>query len=107
MDSKQEYRYFMIPCRKIRRMTNNDVFKKLPNYRECGNQILRNFLNGLVIYLRGTKENPKRPGDVLSQKKSISKKGASNTGKPSFRQLQQKKAEPGLSSVKYKNKKRS
>lgn len=24
-----------------------------PNYRECGDQILRNFLNGLVIYKRG------------------------------------------------------
>jgi len=24
-----------------------------PNYRECGDQILRNFLNGLIIHLRG------------------------------------------------------
>jgi uncharacterized protein YehS (DUF1456 family) len=24
-----------------------------PNYRECGDQILRNFLNGLVIFKRG------------------------------------------------------
>lgn len=24
-----------------------------PNYKECGDQILRNFLNGLVIHLRG------------------------------------------------------
>jgi len=24
-----------------------------PNYKECGDQILRNFLNGLVIYKRG------------------------------------------------------
>ena len=24
-----------------------------PNYMECGDQILRNFLNGLVIHLRG------------------------------------------------------
>ena len=24
-----------------------------PKYRECGDQILRNFLNGLVIHLRG------------------------------------------------------
>ncbi len=28
------------------------------NYMECGDQLLRNFLNGLVIYLRGTKEDP-------------------------------------------------
>ncbi len=27
-----------------------------PNYRECGDQILRNFLNGLVIYMRGRRE---------------------------------------------------
>jgi uncharacterized protein YehS (DUF1456 family) len=24
-----------------------------PNYKECGDQLLRNFLNGLVIYKRG------------------------------------------------------
>ncbi|MCC6690988.1 MAG: DUF1456 family protein [Bacteroidia bacterium] len=30
-----------------------------PNYRECGDQILRNFLNGLVIYKRGKKEEDK------------------------------------------------
>ncbi len=24
-----------------------------PKYKECGDQILRNFLNGLVIHLRG------------------------------------------------------
>lgn len=28
------------------------------NYVLCGDQILRNFLNGLIIYKRGTKENP-------------------------------------------------
>jgi uncharacterized protein YehS (DUF1456 family) len=28
---------------------------------ECGDQVLRNFLNALVIHLRGTKENPKKP----------------------------------------------
>jgi len=37
-----------------------------PKYMECQDQILRNFLNGLVIYLRGTKENPKNPREVLS-----------------------------------------
>ncbi|MCX2720483.1 DUF1456 family protein [Lentiprolixibacter aurantiacus] len=36
-----------------------------PKYMECGDQVLRNFLNGLVLHLRGTKENPKYPGDVL------------------------------------------
>jgi uncharacterized protein YehS (DUF1456 family) len=27
-----------------------------PKYKECGDQILRNFLNGLIIHMRGTKE---------------------------------------------------
>jgi hypothetical protein len=37
---------------------------------ECGDQVLRNFLNGLVIHLRGTKENPKNPKDVLAKHKA-------------------------------------
>ena len=37
-----------------------------PNYMECGDQVLRNFLNGLVIHLRGTKENPKNAMDVIN-----------------------------------------
>lgn len=44
-----------------------------PNYKECGDQILRNFLNGLVIHLRGTKENPKNPKEVLASKKAAVK----------------------------------
>ena len=28
-------------------------------YKNCGDQFLRNFLNGLVVHMRGTKENPK------------------------------------------------
>lgn len=38
-------------------------------YVDCGDQILRNFLNGLIIHLRGTKENPKNPKTVLEQNK--------------------------------------
>lgn len=38
-----------------------------PNFMECGDQLLRNFLNGLVIHLRGTKEEPKNPKEVLAQ----------------------------------------
>ena len=41
-----------------------------PKYMECGDQILRNFLNGLVIHLRGTKENPKNPTAVLAKHKA-------------------------------------
>lgn len=33
-----------------------------PNYKECGDQVLRNFLNGLVIHLRGPMEQ-KEPKD--------------------------------------------
>lgn len=39
-----------------------------PNYKSCGDQILRNFLNGLVTHLRGSKESPKLPGEVLLEK---------------------------------------
>ena len=38
-----------------------------PNYMECGDQVLRNFLNALVIHLRGTKDNPKNPNEVLAR----------------------------------------
>lgn len=38
-----------------------------PNFMECGDQILRNFLNGLVIHLRGTKENPKNPAEEIAR----------------------------------------
>ncbi|UKM66344.1 DUF1456 family protein [Flavobacteriaceae bacterium GSB9] len=38
-----------------------------PKYMECGDQILRNFLNGLVIHMRGPM--PKK-GENKAQKKS-------------------------------------
>lgn len=41
-----------------------------PNYVECGDQVLRNFLNGLVIHLRGTKENPKNPNEVIDKNRA-------------------------------------
>jgi len=44
-----------------------------PKYVECGDQVLRNFLNGLVIHLRGTKENPKNPMDVIAVHKQEAK----------------------------------
>lgn len=40
-----------------------------PKYVECGDQVLRNFLNGLIIHLRGTKENPKNPNEVIKSHK--------------------------------------
>ncbi|MBL7970442.1 MAG: DUF1456 family protein [Prolixibacteraceae bacterium] len=32
-----------------------------PNYKECGDQLLRNFLNGLVIYMRGPAGEERKP----------------------------------------------
>lgn len=74
-----------------------------PNYMECGDQILRNFLNGLVIHLRGTKENPKNPSEVLSKTK------ASSTPNKKFdiKSRPKKKFQSDISPVKYKNKKKS
>jgi uncharacterized protein YehS (DUF1456 family) len=34
-----------------------------PNYMPCGDQILRNFLNGLIIHLRGPRD-PNKPAHV-------------------------------------------
>ncbi len=36
-----------------------DIFRndEHPNFKKCGDQILRNFLNGLVIYKRGPIED--------------------------------------------------
>jgi uncharacterized protein YehS (DUF1456 family) len=46
---------------KITKGALNDMYRKEdhPNYVEAGDQILRNFLNGLVIYKRGAKEEKK------------------------------------------------
>lgn len=43
---------------KITRSELGDIFRKddHPNFKKCGDQILRNFLNGLVIYKRGPRE---------------------------------------------------
>ncbi len=36
------------------------IFRKEdhPNFKPCGDQLLRNFLNGLIIYKRGPKTRP-------------------------------------------------
>ncbi|WP_338376592.1 DUF1456 family protein [uncultured Flavobacterium sp.] len=46
-----------------------NIFRKEdhPSYMECGDQLLRNFLNALVIKLRGTKENPKNASEELTK----------------------------------------
>lgn len=56
-----------------------------PKYMECGDQILRNFLNGLVIHLRGTKENPKNALDVIkANAKDVTKKVAEEKASKPF-----------------------
>lgn len=39
-----------------------DIFRNEdhPNFKKCGDQILRNFLNGLIIHLRGPREEQPR-----------------------------------------------
>lgn len=32
-----------------------------PNYKECGDQLLRNFLNGLIVYMRGPAGEERKP----------------------------------------------
>jgi uncharacterized protein YehS (DUF1456 family) len=43
----------------------NALFRKEDhtNYVKCGDQVLRNFLNGLVIYKRGPKPAPSQKAD--------------------------------------------
>ncbi|MEJ1223461.1 DUF1456 family protein [Sediminicola sp. 1XM1-17] len=81
-----------------------------PKYVECGDQILRNFLNGLVIHLRGTKENPKIPKEIIYRTKETAtktSKPAQSTTKPSYKSRPKKENIPDISYVKYKNKKKS
>ncbi len=42
-----------------------------PNYQECGDQLLRNFLNGLIIYERGPAVEESK---TLPEKKNEKKK---------------------------------
>lgn len=87
-----------------------------PKFVECGDQVLRNFLNGLVIYLRGTKENPKNPMDIIAihkneaqpkefRKKKIEnrEKNVASTPKKKFVAKKQVKKEPIVEKVQYKN----
>lgn len=78
-----------------------------PKYVECGDQILRNFLNGLVIHLRGTKENPKIPKEVLYSAKKTESQPEKPAAKPAYKTRPKKENIPDISYVKYKNKKKS
>lgn len=55
------------------------------DFMECGDQVLRNFLNGLVIHLRGTKENPKNAMDVIKQNQEEVKKNVAEKAKGAFK----------------------
>ena len=70
-----------------------NIFRKEdhPNYMECGDQLLRNFLNGLVIHLRGTKEEPKNPMEVIKSHKNQAPKDADATKKPIEKKFSDKK----------------
>jgi uncharacterized protein YehS (DUF1456 family) len=50
----------------ITRSELSAVFRKddHPNYKPCGDQLLRNFLNGLIIYMRGSQEPSSNKPDV-------------------------------------------
>ena len=111
-------------------MTNNDVLKKLRVALKLRDdeivEILKlvdfkitkselgaffrkedhpNYVNGLVIHYRGTRENPKDPKLSLPKpkKEAIFKKHQ----KPGFKEQQKKKMDHDISPVKYKNKKKS
>lgn len=94
-----------------------------PNFVECGDQVLRNFLNGLVIHLRGTKENPKSPMEVIKSHKpsglvqakpreqSAIIKASTKTNHHAKNKFQDKNSKPKkpviVEKVKFKNGKKS
>ena len=70
------------------------------DFMECGDQLLRNFLNGLVIHLRGTKENPKNAMDVIKQNQEVVKKNVAEKSKASFKPETEFKPKPKADSKK-------
>ena len=76
-----------------------------PNYMECGDQVLRNFLNGLVIYLRGTKENPTNPSDIISKNRESAKGAVKVQPKSTEAKKPQAKQKPSGPSQKRPEKK--
>lgn len=65
-----------------------------PKFVECGDQVLRNFLNGLVIYLRGTKENPTNAMDVIKRNQAEVKKNIAAKAKPETKPKVEVKSKP-------------
>ena len=64
------------------------------DFMECGDQVLRNFLNGLVIHLRGTKENPKNAMDVIKQNQEVVKKNVAEKSKVAYKPETEFKTKP-------------
>ena len=64
------------------------------DFMECGDQVLRNFLNGLVIHLRGTKENPKNAMDVIRQNQEVVKKNIAEKAKGTYKPDAEFKVKP-------------
>lgn len=86
--------------------------EKHPKYVECGDQVLRNFLNGLIIHLRGTKEAPKNPLEVIKSHKLEQPKPERivapktvSAKKPTYKKSKEKPVI--VEKVKYKNGKKN
>ncbi len=76
-----------------------------PKYQPCGDQVLRNFLNGLVIHLRGTREAPKDPKEFLAKKQQYMKTPKGPKASPAGEKTKSKKE--GLSPGESGNHKKS
>lgn len=69
-----------------------------PNFMECGDQVLRNFLNGLILHLRGSKDAPKNPQEVLAQnKQQVGAAKKTTTNKPASAPADKKTAKKPFS----------
>ncbi len=83
-----------------------------PKYVSCGDQVLRNFLNGLVLHLRGPREAPKDPKTVLAATAPKPKKPATPAPKapaakkPASKPRNAKKT-PVVENVRFKNGKKN
>lgn len=69
-----------------------------PKFVECGDQVLRNFLNGLVIYLRGTKENPTNAMDVIKKNQAEVRKNIASKAKTDTKPKIELKSKPATNS---------
>lgn len=75
-----------------------------PNYKECGDQVLRKFLNGLIIKNRGTREeraekaaaNGKKPAVKKPADKSAAAKAKQKPKAKSYGSYRKSKPSKGL-----------